>query len=102
MIVLVPGWSGLYQLRCAMKKLMVLIAGLISPVLLWAGPINVNTADAEAISRELLGVGLTKAQAIVEYRAKNGDFAAPEDLLNVKGIGQSILEKNRSDILVAD
>ncbi len=85
-----------------MKKLMVLIAGLLSPVLLWAGPVNVNTADAEAISRELLGVGLTKAQAIVEYRAKNGDFAAPEDLLNVKGIGQSILEKNRSNILVAD
>jgi competence protein ComEA len=85
-----------------MKKLLVLIAGLISPVLLWAGPVNVNTADAEAISRELQGVGMAKAQAIVEYRAKNGDFAAPEDLLNVKGIGQSILEKNRSNILVAD
>jgi competence protein ComEA len=85
-----------------MKKLMVFIAGLISPVLLWAGPVNVNTADAEAISRELQGVGLTKAQAIVEYRVKNGDFTAPEELLNVKGIGQSILEKNRSNIMVAD
>lgn len=85
-----------------MKKLMMLIAGLVSPALLWAGPVNVNTADAEAISRELQGVGLTKAQAIVEYRSKNGDFAAPEDLLKVKGIGLSILEKNRADILVAD
>jgi competence protein ComEA len=85
-----------------MKKLVMLVPGLISPALLWAGPVNINTADAEAISRELQGVGMSKAQAIVDYRAKNGDFAAPEDLLKVKGIGQSILEKNRSDILVAD
>ena len=85
-----------------MKKLMVLIAGLVSPALLWAGPVNVNTADADAISRELQGVGLAKAQAIVAYRSKNGDFAAPEDLLKVKGIGPSILEKNRGDILVTD
>lgn len=85
-----------------MKKLMVLIAGLVSPALLWAGPVNVNTADADAISRELQGIGMSKAQAIVDYRAKNGDFASPEDLLKVKGIGPSILEKNRSDILVAD
>jgi competence protein ComEA len=85
-----------------MKKLFMLVPGLISPALLWAGPVNINTADADAISRELQGVGISKAQAIVEYRAKNGDFAAPEDLLKVKGIGPSILEKNRNDILVAD
>jgi competence protein ComEA len=85
-----------------MRKVMLLILASISPALLWAGPVNINTADAEVIARELQGVGIAKAQAIVDYRAKNGDFAAPEDLLNVKGIGQSILEKNKADILLAD
>ena len=85
-----------------MKKFMLLIIASISPALSSAGPININTADADVIARELQGIGMAKAQAIVDYRAKNGDFAAPEDLLNVKGIGQSILEKNRADILVTD
>jgi competence protein ComEA len=85
-----------------MKKFLLLIAASISPTLLWAGPVNINTADAEVLARELQGIGISKAQAIVDYRAKNGDFAAPEDLLNVKGIGQSILEKNKADILLTD
>lgn len=85
-----------------MKKFMLLLVASISPAVLWAGPVNINTADAEVIARELQGVGIAKAQAIVDYRAKNGDFAAPDDLLNVKGIGQSILEKNRADILLTD
>lgn len=85
-----------------MKKFMLAIIASISTGLSWAGPVNINTADANLIARELQGVGMAKAQAIVDYRAKNGDFSAPEDILNVKGIGQSILEKNKSDILVTD
>lgn len=85
-----------------MKKFMLLIIASIPPALSWAGPVNINTADAEVIARELQGIGMAKAQAIVDYRAKNGDFAGPDDLLNVKGIGQSILEKNKADILVTD
>jgi competence protein ComEA len=85
-----------------MKKFLLLIAASVSPALLWAGPVNINTADAEVIARELQGIGIAKAQAIVDYRAEKGDFAAPDDLLNVKGIGPSILEKNRADILLTD
>ena len=85
-----------------MKKFMLAVIVSIVPALSWAGPVNINTADANSIARELQGVGIAKAQAIVDYRAKNGDFAAPEDILNVKGIGQSILEKNKNDILVTD
>jgi len=85
-----------------MKKFMLAIIVSIVPALSWAGPVNINTADANSIARELQGVGMAKAQAIVDYRAKNGDFAAPEDILNVKGIGQSILEQNKNDILVTD
>lgn len=69
---------------------------------LWAlaGPVNVNTADAETISEALKGVGLSKAQAIIEYRQKHGPFKSAEDLSLVKGIGERTVELNRDDILV--
>ena len=65
-----------------------------------AGPVNVNTADAETISAELNGVGLSRANAIVEYRKQNGPFQSVDELLNVKGIGERTLEMNRDNILL--
>ena len=85
-----------------MKNLFVVIAGLLAPVLVLAGPVNVNTADAETISRELKGIGQAKAQAIVDFREANGAFTAPEELLQVKGIGTRVLADNQGDIIIAD
>jgi len=65
-----------------------------------AGPVNVNTADAETISAELQGVGIAKAIAIVEYRKANGPFKSHEDLTMVKGIGARTVEINRKNILL--
>ena len=65
-----------------------------------AGPVNVNTADAETISAELQGVGITKAIAIVEYRKANGPFKSVEELAQVKGIGARTVEINRKNILL--
>ena len=79
-----------------------LLALLIACLPLWAfaGPVDINTADAETISTELNGVGMTKAKAIVEYRKKYGPFKNPEDLSLVKGIGDRTVELNRANILV--
>jgi len=85
-----------------MKKIYWSMAGLLLPMFVMAGPVNVNTADAESISRELKGVGLSKARAIVAYRDEFGVFSAPEDLLNVKGIGPKVLTDNLDDIIIAD
>lgn len=71
------------------------------PVLAWAGPVNVNSADAETISSELKGVGLSKANAIVDYRKKHGPFRSADDLSLVKGIGERTVELNRDDIKVS-
>jgi competence protein ComEA len=71
-----------------------------SPLVL-AGPVDVNTADAETISAELKGIGLSKARAIVEYRKKHGPFRSADDLSLVKGIGERTVEINRSDIKVS-
>jgi len=79
---------------------------LVTVALVWAsssiaGPVNVNTADAETISAELKGVGISKAIAIVEYRKANGPFQKVDDLARVKGIGERTVEINRDNILVA-
>ena len=76
-----------------------LVASLV-PAVAWAGPVNVNTADASALAKELDGIGPAKAQAIVEYRQKNGPFKSPDDLLKVDGIGERVLEQNRGNIQV--
>ena len=64
--------------------------------------VNINTADAATISAELNGIGLSKAEAIVEYRKKHGPFKSVDDLSLVKGIGEKTVEKNRHDIRVSD
>lgn len=74
--------------------------GLLQPAV--AGPVNVNTADAATIAAELSGIGLVRAQAIVEYREANGPFASIEDLLEVSGIGPHVLDINRADIRLSD
>jgi competence protein ComEA len=71
------------------------------PLWAFAGPVDINTADAQTISEELDGVGLTKAQAIVEYRRKHGPFRSAEDLSLVKGIGDRTVELNRDKIEVS-
>ena len=77
-----------------------LIVSLMPAAAAWAGPVNVNTADASTIAKELDGIGPAKAAAIVEYRQKNGPFRAAEDLLKVEGIGQKVLDQNRGNIRV--
>ncbi|MDH3978645.1 MAG: helix-hairpin-helix domain-containing protein [Gammaproteobacteria bacterium] len=68
----------------------------------WAGPVDLNRADAETIARELNGVGQARAEAIVEYREQFGEFGSADEILNVSGIGPHILEANRSNILLGD
>ena len=63
-----------------------------------AATVNVNEADAETLSRQLKGVGISRAEAIVRYRDEFGPFVTVEDLLEVKGIGEATLERNRERI----
>ncbi len=63
-------------------------------------PININTADATTLSEGLKGVGPSKAEAIIAYRESYGPFQAVEELTAVKGIGESLLSKNRDKIIL--
>lgn len=62
--------------------------------------INLNTADEATLQRELSGIGAAKAKAIVAYREANGEFTSTDELLEVKGIGKAIFEKNRNKVAV--
>lgn len=75
-------------------------AALFLPFLASAGPVNVNAADAATLSAELKGVGLSRAQAIVDWRTAHGPFQSVEDLAQVKGIGARTVEINRDNILL--
>jgi competence protein ComEA len=60
--------------------------------------VSINTASAEDLSEMLTGIGPSKAAAIVAHREQHGAFKTVEDLINVKGIGEATLEKNRDRI----
>ena len=64
-----------------------------------AGSVDINSADAAALAT-LDGVGEAKAEAIIAYRSANGPFKSVEELANVKGIGDKIIEANRDRITV--
>jgi competence protein ComEA len=83
------------------KKLLILAAALFS-INAFAAPVNVNTADAKTIAASLHGIGAKKAQAIVDFRTKNGEFKTVDDLAKVSGIGAKTVEKNKADILLSD
>jgi len=77
-----------------------LLAGMVT-LMAWAGPVDLNSADAETIARELNGVGVSRARAIVEYREQYGAFSSAEELLNVSGIGTHILQVNKANIILS-
>ncbi|MDY4302200.1 ComEA family DNA-binding protein [Pseudomonas salmasensis] len=62
--------------------------------------VNLNAADAETLRRDLFGIGASKAKAIIAYRESNGPFTAVDELLEVKGIGKALLEKNRDRLVI--
>ena len=75
-------------------------AALAVSSLATAAPVNINTASASEIADALNGVGLSKAQAIVEFRQSNGLFSSAEQIVAVRGIGESTFMKNKGDIVV--
>jgi len=61
--------------------------------------VNINTADVEELAT-LPGIGSTKAEAIVQYRKTIGNFKKIEDLTEVKGIGDKMVDKIKPEVTI--
>ncbi len=81
------------------KTLIISFASLFAAQV-FAGPVNINSADVTALDQELVGVGPVIAQRIVEHREAHGAFQSPEELMLVKGVGEKVLAKNAEFILL--
>lgn len=75
--ILRPHWFPALLLGCS------LMAGTRAP----ERPINLNTATATELM-ELPRVGARTAARILAFRQEHGPFKAPEEIMNIKGIGE--------------
>lgn len=86
----------------SIKGMTVLMALLLAPQALLAGPVNINTANAETLAAELVGIGPALAAAIVRDREENGPYKSADELKRVRGVGDSIIANNRENIRIED
>jgi competence protein ComEA len=82
-------------MRLLTSILVSIFVSLGLPLVAWGGPVDINTADASTLARELNGVGPARAQAIVAYRNEHGPFKSVDDLRLVKNMPQKVIDNNR-------
>jgi competence protein ComEA len=82
-----------------MKKLFLAVAMCFALSGIAVAAVNINTATKEELT-SLKGVGEKRAQEIIDYRKKNGDFKSIDDLQKVPGIGPGLMKQIRSDVTV--
>lgn len=63
--------------------------------------VNINDADEEELD-SLDGIGEVMSSSIVQHREENGRFETLEDIMDVKGIGNSIFSKIKNNICLSD
>jgi len=62
--------------------------------------VDLNTADVATLSRELSGIGESRARAIIDHRQRHGPFRSVDELALIRGIGPKTIERNRARIRV--
>lgn len=82
-----------------MRIVSLVALALILPAIAYAALININTANATLLDT-LLGIGPSKAAAIIDYRTKHGAFTKIEDIQNVSGIGPVTFANMKDKITV--
>lgn len=82
-----------------MKKLYLVLFFLLFFATAAFAKVNINTATAQELTA-LPGIGPAKAEAIIKHREANGPFKTVDELNDVKGIGNKILENIKNEVTV--
>ena len=83
----------------SIKAMLLALVLLLASTNAFATPVNLNTASAEQLTA-LVGIGPTKALAIVAWREAHGPFKSVDQLIGIKGIGLKTVENNRERMTV--
>ncbi len=81
-----------------LRKLVLLCCLLVPAITCAADTVNINTADKTVLMEMINGIGEKRAEAIIAYREQHGPFKSVEDLAQVSGIGEAIIENNREKL----
>lgn len=82
-------------------KLLVSLSVLCGSMMVMAESLDINTATVDQFDQVMVGVGKSKAEAIIKDRETNGPFKSVDDLARVKGIGPATLQQNRDKLTTA-
>lgn len=80
---------------CVLRTLVLVYLAFTPFSVFSATPLDINTATASELSAVMSGIGVKKAQAIIDFREANGPFESIEQLSQVKGIGDALILRNK-------
>ncbi len=62
--------------------------------------VNINSASAEILDKNLKYIGPNTAKRIVEFREEHGMFKSVEDMTEVRGVGMQVIKANRERLSI--
>ena len=80
-----------------MRKMLLALAMWFALSGLAMAAVNINTATKEELT-SIKGIGEKRAQDIIDYRTKNGNFKSVDDLEKVPGIGPGLMKQIRPEV----
>ena len=84
------------------KSLLFAIVLFIFSLPSFAERVNLNKADASAFRYYLKGIGVKKADKIIQYRTAHKEFKSIAEIMEVNGIGKRIFAKNQANLSLTE